>query len=49
MQLPGFHQRTEPVGGPVEGSIVGSAQLHGLKRQIPQRETLEVTKLAVLW
>lgn len=48
MQLPGLDQRAELVGAPVEGDIVGSAQLHGLKRQVPQPEALEVTKLAVL-
>lgn len=48
MQLPGLLQRAELVGAPVESDIVGSAQLHRLKREIPQREALEVTKLAIL-
>lgn len=48
MQLTGLLQRAELVSAPVESDIVGGAQLHGLKRQIPQREALEVTKLAVL-
>lgn len=48
VQLAGLFQRAELVGAPVESDIVGSAQLHGLKRQVPQRKALEVTKLAVL-
>jgi hypothetical protein len=48
MQLPGLLQCAKLVGTPIEGDIVGSTQLHGLKREIPQREALEVTELAVL-
>lgn len=48
MQLPGLLERAQLVGAPNQGDIVRGAQLHGVKRQIPQREALEVTELAVL-
>lgn len=48
MQLPGLLERAQLVRAPNQGDIVRGAQLHGGKRQIPQREALEVTELAVL-